>query len=217
MSEIQVYDTVNADARERTLHLLPVLQADPFDKLTAEDITLSVTTSWMKEPVSPEGGWVIRQPYPNELYYVGGSPECQLGELITLPPDLTAGEVVFHWSVAVENLPPGRFQIEHRIELTFEAGEGRTYSMDVANWWAQSQFAGEGHSTPEIGRNRFSRLKHQGISPTRRAHVHESIREGCRFLDIQESLTLPAITLNDCWTIHTYGGESAHSCLEALR
>jgi len=217
MSELKISNGMNADARKRTLHLLPTLQVDPFDRIIPEDIALTVSTSWMQDPVSPEGGWVIRQPYPNRLYFVGGSSDCQLGELIAIPADLTVGEVVFQWSVIVENLPPGRFQIEHRIELTFEEGEGRTYSMDVANWWAQSEFAGEGHSTPEIGRNRFSRLKHQGISPTRRAHVHGAIREGCRYLDIQESLSLPAITLNDCWTLETYGGDAVLDCLEALR
>lgn len=217
MSERNIIHTMSVDARHRTLHLLPVLQVDPFDRVTPDDISLAISVSWQDEPVIPEGGWGIRQPYPNRLYFVGGSADCELGEFITLPSGLTAGEVVFQWSVAVENLPPGRFQIEHRVELAFEPGEGRVYSMDVANWWARSEFVGEGHTTPEIGRNRFSRLKHRGISPSRQARVTESLREGCRYLDIHESLTLPAISLNECWTFETYGGESVLDYLEALR
>lgn len=212
------HDTRGADARHRTLHLLPVLQVDPFDRVAPDDITLSVSVSWQKDPVTPEGqGWGIRQPYPNRLYFVGGCADCELGAFIALPSDLTAGEVVFQWSVAVENLPPGRFQIEHRMELTFEAGEGRVYSMDVANWWEKSPFADQDHSTPEIGRNRFSRVRHQGISPSRQARVTESLREGCRYLAIQEAMSLPAITLNDCWTVKTYGGANIASNLEGLR
>lgn len=217
MPERNIINTVSADARQRTLHLLPVLQVDPFDRVTPDDIALAVSVSWQDGSVTPEGRWGIWQPYPNRLYFAGGYAGCELGGFIALPSDLTAGEVVFQWSVDVENLPPGRFQVTHRIELAFDEGEGRTYSMDVANWWTRSEFARAGHTTPEIGRNRLSRLKHQGISPSRQARVTETLRAGCRYLDIHESLTLPAITLNDCWTVETYGGEAALDCLEALR
>lgn len=217
MSQYKIYNAMSVDARHRTLHLLPVLQVDPFDRVTLNDISLLVSVNWLDTPISPSGGWVIRQPYPNRLYFVGGSDDCHLGHFLSLPESQQVGEVTFNWTVAVADLPPGHFQITHRLDLMFEEGKGRTYSMDVANWWLQSEFTNENHPTPEIGRNRFSRLKRQGISPVRQAHVEESIREGCRFVDIHESLSLPAITLNDCWTIDTYGGEAALNCLEALQ
>ncbi|GHB26578.1 hypothetical protein [Salinicola rhizosphaerae] len=220
MPQLQIDDavsTMNLDTRARTLHLLPVLQVDPFDGIALEDITLSVSASWLDTPVIPATGWTLRQPYPNRLYFVGGSDDCHLGHFITLPEGQKAGEVTFHWSVDVSALPPGHFQITHRLDLAFEEGAGNTWSMDIANWWAQSEFATEEHVAPEIGRNRFSRLKRQGFSPSRRAHVSEALRDGCRYLDIHESLELPAITLGDCWTIDTYGGDTVHECLEALR
>ncbi|MEC8919275.1 MAG: hypothetical protein VX796_16900 [Pseudomonadota bacterium] len=217
MPQRQTDNTMSLDARERTLHLLPALQVDPFNGVALEDITLSVSVSWLEEPVIPQAGWTIRQPYPNRLYFVGGSESCHLGHFIVLPDGQQAGEVTFHWTVNVSALPPGHFQVTHRFDLTFDEGEGRTWSMDVANWWCHSEFASEGHATPEIGRNRFSRLTRQGISPTRRAHVSEALRDGCRYLDIHESLSLPAITLNDCWTLDTYGGDAVTDCLEALR
>ncbi|WP_110648785.1 hypothetical protein [Salinicola peritrichatus] len=218
MSEISLPDAVSVDARERVLHLLPVLQVDPFDRIDVENISLSVSVSWRDTPIMPQGGWGIRQPYPNRLYFVGGSADCQLGQFIPLPADADRGEVVFHWTVSgeVTQIMPGTFQITHSLDLTFCEGVGMTYSMDVANWWALSEFA-EGGSSPEIGRNRVSRLKAAGVSPSRQATVESKSRDGEWHLDIRESLSLPAITLGECWTIETYGGEAARDYLEALR
>ncbi|MCS2611036.1 hypothetical protein [Halomonas dongshanensis] len=217
MPQHQVDNVMSFDARERTLHLLPILQVDPFDGVALEDITLSVSVSWLDAPVVPELGWTIRQPYPNRLYFVAGANDCHLGNFITLPDGQQAGEVTFHWTVSASALPPGHFKVTHRLDLVFGEGDGNTWSMDVANWWSLSEFTNEEHSTPEIGRNRFSRIKRQGFSPGRRAQVSEVLRDGCRYLDIHESLELPAITLSDCWTIDTYGGDVVHECLEALQ
>ncbi|QEA38644.1 hypothetical protein FGL86_05835 [Pistricoccus aurantiacus] len=217
MSPFRITQTMSTDAQRRTLHLLPALQTDPFDRVVPGDISLTITLSWLNEPVSPSSGWIIRQPYPNQLYFVGGSDDCHLGHFVSLPEDQLAGEVVFHWTVAAPGVPPGSFQVSHRLDLAFNKGVGQVYSMDVANWWTQSEFFSNEHATPEIGRNRFSRLKSQGVSPVRRACVDESIREGCRHVDIHESLSLPAITLNDCWTIERYGGDAGLASLEVLR
>ena len=88
--------------------------------------------------------------------------------------------------------------------------------MDVANWWAQSEFATQGRMAPEMGRNRFSQFKRQGIPPTRQVRVTETLREGCRYFDMQESLRLPAITLDDCWTVIAHGGETISKYVQAL-
>ncbi|MAM55812.1 MAG: hypothetical protein CMN25_00545 [Salinicola sp.] len=218
MQDLSLPDAVRVDARERTLHLLPVLQVDPFDRIDVEDISLSVSVSWRDDPISPADGWSIRQPYPNRLYFVGGSAACHLGALIALPADTDRGEVTFRWAVAgeVTKRMPGRFQVTHTLDLTFGGGPGMTYSMDVANWWALSEFAGTGKS-PEIGRNRVSRLQATGVSPTRQARVESGSRDDAWQLSIREALTLPAITLGECWTLETYGGEAALSCLEALQ
>ncbi|WP_353980901.1 hypothetical protein [Salinicola endophyticus] len=210
-------NVVALDARRCTLHLLPVLQIDPFDQVLAQNISLSVTASWREVPIVPERGWAICQPYPNPLYFVGGSDDCRLGHFVELPEGLTGGDVVFRWTVEAAGMAPGRIEITHQFDLTFDAGPGRTWSMDIGNWWQQSGYAGDTHSTPEIGRNRFSRLSQRGISPTRRAHVVEVLRGGWRLVTIHESLALPAVTLEDCWTVATYGGESAVKSLEALR
>lgn len=217
MPELTIGDAMGRDARHRTLHLLPALLVDPFDRVARADISLSVSVSWLDVPIAPSSGWTIRQPYPNKLYFVGGSAGCHLGHFVTLPERQQAGEVTFHWAVSVTGSPSRHSQVFHRLDLTFTKGVGRTYSMDVANWWSLSDFAKGEHSTPEIGRNRFTRLTRQGISPGRRAHADEAIRDGCRYLDIHESLTLPAITLKDCWTIEAFGGDTACNCLEALR
>lgn len=217
MSPFTITQTMSTDAQRRTLHLLPVLQVDPFDRVAPDDISLTVTLSWLNEPVSPSSGWVIRQPYPNNLYFVAGSGSCHLGHFVSLPEDLQAGEVVFQWTVAAPGVAPGHFQVIHRLDLAFREGVGRMYSMDVANWWPHSEYFSENHAVPEIGRNRFSRLKSHGVSPARRASVDESIRKGCRHVSIHESLSLPAITLDDCWTIESYGGDAGLASLEALR
>lgn len=218
MQDLSLPDAVRVDARERTLHLLPVLQVDPFDRIDVENISLSVSVSWSDAPISPVDGWSIRQPYPNRLYFVGGSVGCHLGALISLPADADRGEVTFRWVVSgeVTKRMPGRFQVTHTLDLTFGDGPGMTYSMDVANWWALSEFAGTGRP-PEIGRNRVSRIKATGVSPSRQAAVESGFRDGAWHLDIREALTLPAITLGECWTLETYGGEAATECLEALR
>lgn len=211
---------ISSDARQHMLHILPVLQVDPFDKIAVGDITLSVRVSWLEEPILPENSeWVIHQPYPNNHYFVGGSPDCHLGYFISLPAGQQTGEVTLCWTVRGSDLPPGQFYITHRQDLTFSSkqGHGNIWSMDIANWWAHSEFATEGHPEPEIGRNRTSRISTQRLSPTRRAQVDEELRSGCRYVDIQESITLPRIPLADCWTVETYGGDTALDYLETLR
>ena len=217
MLQSQIENSITFDVHDRSLHLLPVLQVDPFDKVDLEGIVLSVSVSWLDGPVAPRTGWTIRQPYPNKLYFVGGGQDCHLGHFIGLPENQQAGEVTFNWKVGSAALPPGRFDVSHRIKLTFDQGEGRTWSMDVANWWEQSNFSNDGHATPQIGRNRFSRLKKQGVSPLRNADVSEAIRAGCRHIDIQESLNLPAIRLSECWTVESYGGNTITKYLGELR
>lgn len=205
------------DARARTLHLLPVLQADPFDHLRVEDISLTVSSSWVEGTLDPMGGIQIRQPYPNELYYVAGSRQCQVGWFVPLPDHLVNGQVTFHWSVTAGHLPPGKFEVHHQIKLSLAEGEGRTYSMDVANWWAHSEFAKQGNDRPEIGRNRFSRLRATGISPTRHASVVGQQQEAAFHLEIHESLSLPAIRLSECWTVRTSGGAGIQQLWEEMR
>lgn len=216
MPQRQIDNTISRDVAQPMLHLLPVLQVDPFDRIARKDVSLSVSVSWIKEPVTPESNWIIRQPYPNQLYFAAGSERCHLGHFIELPKGLQTGEVTFHWRVNAAVLPPGHFDITHRLNLTFEKGAGSIWSMDVANWWAQSEFALKDRTIPEIGRNRFSHLKERGLSPSRRALTHETLREGCRYLDIQEVLTLPAISLRECWTLRTYGGDAISNLLETL-
>nr|WP_298411680.1 hypothetical protein [uncultured Halomonas sp.] len=217
MTNYKITRPLSGDARLRTLHLLPVLQVDPFDRVTSDAISLTVSVSWLDVPVTPDSGWIIRQPYPNQLYFVGGSDDCHLGHLIPLGDDQTRGEVTFHWTVAAPNRPPGHFQVTHRLDLTFETGTARVYSMDVANWWSHSEFVSQERPIPEIGRNCVSRLTAHGLSPLRQAEVEESVRAGYRHLAIQETLALPAITLNDCWTVETYGGDNAVNALKALQ
>lgn len=204
----------------RILHLLPALQLDPFDQCVAQNISLSVSASWLSELVVPDEGWLIHHPYPNPLFFVGGSSECHLGHFIHVPADLSSGEIQFHWTVSdVRSLSASAraFQVTHRIQLRLDPSQHHqvVWSMDVANWWAQSEFS-SASDTPQIGYNRFSRLNRSGISSQRHAATQESTQNGYRHLDIQESLTLPPISLNDCWTVATYGGPSVHDLMERL-
>ncbi|REC93368.1 hypothetical protein [Kushneria indalinina] len=216
MSPLHINNTMSLNVSRHLFHLLPVLQVDPFDRVAPENIKLTVTVSWRNQPVEPDEGWIIHQPYPNKLYFVAGSQLCSLGRFIQLPDDQHSGTITFQWLVEAPEVPPGYFRVDHQLDIAFAEGRGNTWSMDVANWWALSEYATEGHSKPEIGRNRFSRIKRQGISPSRRASVSEATQNGCRHISIHESLTLPAIALSSCWTVATYGGEDISNCLETI-
>ena len=131
------------DIDRPTLHLLPKLYVpkemltDPFDRLICDQISLNVTSS-LSVDILPEGDIEVRQPYPNQRYFVGGSKLTRLGWTITLPPGSTEFDIEFHWFIGNPLLRlfmwADSWEITHLLHVKLLPGEGNTYSMDSVTW-----------------------------------------------------------------------------------
>ena len=203
MSECSLQQSM--PSKEHMLHILPVLQADPFDKCSEVCLSLSVDWGVYEE----RRQLYVSHRYPNKLYFVGGGPNCTLGILVPVPEGACSCTVTFHWSLKAEK-QPGNFEVTHSVVLTLEPASsiGQYYSMDLANWWKATKFFQKGHVTPELRRNLFSRLSTTGISPERNAVVTEETRQDTLLVNISEAITLPPVS--ELWTPKTYGPYAGH-------
>ncbi|MGJ8518372.1 hypothetical protein [Carnimonas bestiolae] len=196
------------------LHVLPVLQLDPYDGISTSDIHLDVRASWCVTTIAP-GELSIIAPYPNQNFCAGGSSECDLGWLVPLPEDIEYGSITMEWQLT-PSTPSDQHvtKISHTINLDFEYGKRgqRVWSMDIANYWQQTRHA-DIHPEPRIALNRFSHYRAAAISKDRHAVVYETAGDTGRQLTITEQLTLPAIDIDECWTIQRYGGVNPQTLL----
>ncbi|WP_435632608.1 hypothetical protein [Carnimonas bestiolae] len=200
------------------LHVLPLLKRDPVDQVGLHDVLLNVRASWRDDSITPLEGIQMHLPYPNQCFMAGGTPRCALGWMVELPRDLTQGSVILEWRLSTPRLDGQQVAITHMFHLEFmppddDAQEPRIWSMDIGNYWSHSEYAKE-DPKPQIARNRFSHYRTGAISPTRNATVFESEEDTVRHLTISESLTLPVLSLDECWTLRRYGGIEPSTLIE---
>ncbi len=133
------------DADRPLLHVLPKLlvPVDALGKSYLRDqsliwrdhITLTVTSS-LPGGIAPEGGIQVRQPYPNQRYFVGGSALIRNGWLVPLPLDVIEFDITFVWQIeaAWQVFRQDDWEIKHVIHVKLHPGKGMMYSMDSSCW-----------------------------------------------------------------------------------
>ena len=98
----------NTDIDRRVLHVLPKLfvPAHLASKIKPTHMDLQITATEGVE-ICPEGGIVIRQPYPNKRYFVAGSKQARNGWVINLPDGVMEFDIVMSW-ILIEIMHSGR-------------------------------------------------------------------------------------------------------------
>lgn len=215
------------DADRPVLHLLPKLYV-PLDALdigpsntfhprglTCDKITLEVTTT-LPVGVQPEGGIVVRQPYPNRRYFVGGSALMRNGWLVPLPLDATEFDVQFSWRFedSWQVFQADDWEVRHLIHIKLHPGKGMTYSMDAACWPQRDGPAMKFSPVTPLGIEDEDKLDRTG-----RQIVGDSdlVYKGGGEWDgelagyfIEERIDITGIPMDQAWTIDAFQDEQLH-------
>jgi len=213
------------DADRPILHVLPKLlvpaealppQSRPYDGMECNNLSLEVTSTLPVEVV-PEGGVVIRQPYPNRRYFVGGSSLIRNGWIVALPLDANEFDIEFRWLLegpgVWRTLRQDEWEVRHRIHIKLHPGKGMTYSMDSACWPERDG--------PAI---RFSPVSPLGIEkedPNERSHrqimrdsdlIYQEGEQNGELAGyyLEERVDITGVPLEQAWTIDAFEEEQLH-------
>ena len=210
----------NGDADHPILHILPklfvpsnALNISPHSALSCEKITLTLTTT-LPFDIRPEGGIVIRQPYPNKRYFVGGSTLIRNGWIVPLPLDVTEFDVQFSWQFepSWQVFQADEWEVQHLIHIKLHPGKGMTYSMDSTCW---PQLRGpamlhalvaplgiEGEDKGDWTKRKI--VRHCGLGYERDGHT-----ELAGFF-LEENADITGIPLDQAYTIDAFQEEQIH-------
>lgn len=131
------------DIDQPMLHVIPRLFVP--DALFLREIRARLTLAVRSEdglPIAPDpdaadGGVVVRNPYPNARYFVGGSHAHRNGWLVPLADGCAKRVFCFRWTLqdAWEvGFPEDDIDIAHHITVLLRPGAGRLYTMDTSCW-----------------------------------------------------------------------------------
>jgi hypothetical protein len=127
----------SADSDRKTLHILPKLLLDRTmaSQLDLSKVNLTILSEH-KELLVPEGGMVIRQPYPNTDYLVAGSPVSRNGWCVNAESLPAEFEVEFCWHLREMHptIPGKDWWVRHCIQLKLLSDGHRTFTMSSSNW-----------------------------------------------------------------------------------
>ncbi|MFV3332743.1 hypothetical protein ACNFIA_17525 [Pseudomonas sp. NY15437] len=191
-----------ADTDRKLLHLLPKLLLDDPTALRLELRSVRLEILADVEGLHPSGGVVIRQPYPNPLFLVGGSATNRNGWCVpaeNLPNDF---QVEFRWTF--ERLLPGGtdWVVRHLIRIRLLPGENRTYTMTVSNWRQR------GGAVSNMYRYAMAFLKPSLLRPEhwsgRPSLAVEVLSDGSQGVLYREELDIPSIPYEEATGIHQY-------------
>lgn len=216
----------NGDADRPVFHVLPKLfvptemLASPsraFSGLECENVSLEVSSS-LPAGIEPMGGVIIRQPYPNRRYFVGGSSLIRNGWVVPLALDTGAFDVEFRWILegpgVWQMLRHDEWEVRHVIHITLHPGRGMTYSMDSASW-------------PERGgpAMHFSPVSHLGADNDPEMRSRRKIVRDCELFYqdengrpsdelagyfLEERVDITGVPLERAWTIDAFEEEQLH-------
>ncbi len=122
------------DSDQKLLHLLPKLLLDDSltEAVSLDRVVLEVISD--VDGLLPAEGVVIRQPYPNSSYLVGGSVRNRNGWCVPAANLPERFEVEFRWTFMSLLSDGSDWEVRHFIQLELEQGPFRTYTMAVSNW-----------------------------------------------------------------------------------
>lgn len=151
------------DIDQAMLHVIPRLYVPDPDPDVLDAIRARLTLTVHAEdglPIAPDpeaadGGVVVRNPYPNPRYFVGGSHAHRNGWLVPLADGCVKRVFCFRWTLqdAWEvGFPEDDIDIVHHITVLLRPGAGRLYTMDTSCWPddARMQTSMDGFITPLV-------------------------------------------------------------------
>lgn len=126
------------DVTQRVLHILPKLfvPTSALSGMNKGEIVLTVTCSHGINLI-PEGGLVIRQPYPNPCYFVAGSVDIRNGWIMPIPDDIDSFDLTLSWEIngaCRAGLKSDDWEVRHVIHVKLMPGSGNTFTMDASCW-----------------------------------------------------------------------------------
>ncbi|MBB4866872.1 hypothetical protein HNP46_005779 [Pseudomonas nitritireducens] len=225
---------VERDSSKRLLHIIPAMKvpASVQAMIKHGDVSLSISSS-LGQNVLPEGGVVLRRPYPNPIFIVAGSNNSRNGWVVELPDGLDFLELSFIWSFSnprfihklmqqaaylkPEYLPAGdRWVVEHDITICLKPGTGNTFTFDSAFWSGQKPVAAPIYTKP-VGHLFFEQEGSKGLSfrtASGRALLGE--REQIIGYDIDEYVVIHGVPLEKAMlTINAHQEEQLHELTHA--
>jgi len=221
----------NGDIDRRVLHILPKLfvPSGMGKRLKPLEMLLEVESS-LDVPMLSVDEIVIRQPYPNTRYFVGGSKESRVGWLINLPDEVSEFDLKFKWEFfnAWKFSPYDELVMEHIIHVKLLPGEGRTYTMD-SSCWPRGKKSEDERDLPMNG-TAVSLIGLEGDKDPRESSRRDIIRiNNLVYTEdgvptdyhagqvIEENLTIPPVAYEKVWSLHAFNEEQLHEVKQTSR
>ncbi|MDM8356607.1 hypothetical protein [Pandoraea communis] len=207
----------DGDVDCRMLHILPKFFA-PLTcvaEIRSRLVALQVKCSFGE--VLPDGGIKIRQPYPNQRYFVGGSETLRNGWLVKIPEGVENFDLEFVWSFsqAWRWADFEEWCIEHVIHVQLLPGEKNVYTMDAA-CWPYNVATQERHRSAVTlaGVADDADDAYEGRDIVLREHRFLDDEEGdpviaCGYR-IEERLSIPPIAYEKAWSLSAFQEEQLH-------
>lgn len=215
----------HGDVDSPVLHVLPKLfvpaealphPSRPFSGLERDNLSLHVTST-LPIDLAPEDGVVIRQPYPNRRYFVGGSTLIRNGWVVPLSLGDVDFDIEFRWVIEGPGvwrvLHQDEWEVRHLIHVKLHPGRGITYSMDSACWPDRDGQAR--HFSP------VSLLGIEAEDPGEHAHRQIVRTSDLVYSDgelegelagyfLEERMDITGAPLDQAWTIGAFEEEQLH-------
>lgn len=204
------------DATQRVLHVVPKLFVPPGAAADLNKDTMEINiTSTVGIDLTPAGGIIVRQPYPNQRYYVGGSHDIRNGWIVPIPDNVDHFDIEITWTIfgswRVTNSDD--WSVRHLMHVTLEPGEGNTYTMDASCWPSRVVDGPNRRLAPisQLGVESDSADMLMGRDILRRSALaypddpHFAVGHY-----IEENVAIPGIKLDQAWSIDAFQDEQLH-------
>ena len=188
-----------ATPERRFLHVLPklLLRGDELEALGRRRAKLSVSSEVLGSAVLPRSNVIVRRPYRNGRYLIGGSKTTALGWLVELPPDLSTIDLRFSWTVPLlsPDFDDNTLFVIHDFALSLEGTAGTKtsdlFTMDTTPWPDHEKWFGE---LPPLSFSPFAMIGTRELQGSRKIKVLKGDDYGDT-THIAETLVIPAISL----------------------
>ena len=206
----------NDDADCRLFHVLPKLFVphEALAFLKREWMRPRLAVSSTLPCIVPEGGVVIRQPYPNRRYFVGGSNQTRNGWVIRLPDKTQDFTITFEWLLPMcwpwIGMDAEHWTVQHEIHIKLMPGERRFFTMDASCW-------PRADDKPGYSRSPITLIGHRDDAdsiPDERMFVSDTpiVDEDDVVIGkkLEERLEIPPIAYEQAWTLREHEEEQLH-------
>lgn len=201
----------------RMLHILPKFFSPAIyaGEIRSRPMELEVKCSFGE--VVPDGGIKIRQPYPNQRYFVGGSETLRNGWLVKIPEGVASFDLEFVWKFS-KAWRWANFEvwcIEHVIHVQLLPGDKNVYTMDAACWPYNAMTQEKPRSAVTLaGVEDDADDAYEGRDIAMKEHRFLDDEEGdpviaCGYR-IEERLAIPPIAYEKAWSLSAFQEEQLH-------